>query len=89
MNDEDDLNDGLDYGEDGYPDDRDDRDRPMRPPFRYGPLYGYPYPSEESEPDISKDLLEALLKSHAREVSLLREIIAINEEAYKNDNQKG
>lgn len=89
MNDEDDLNDGLDdlgYGEDGYPDDRDDRDHPSQTPFSYSRLYGW-YPSKPPEPPISKDLLEALLKSHAREVSLLREIIAINEEAYKNDNQ--
>jgi len=91
MTNEDDLNDGLDdlsYSEDSYPDDRDDRDRPFPYPYHYSPYGWYPRPrfDEPEEPDISNGLLNALLKSHAREVELLREIIAMKEEAFKNDN---
>lgn len=83
----DDPNDGLDDLQLSDQNDDDDSDEdlddnPTRPSspygYGYGPYHGpynRPYGSyTKPEPSITKDLLKALLASHAREIALLKKI---------------
>ena len=74
-----DLNDGLDEG--CYPDERH-RSSPPSSPYNspygsygsYGP-YSRPWDQQKAESSITQNLLSALLKSHSREIALLKQII--------------
>lgn len=84
IEDENELNDGLDSNED------EDEDLPYDgpPPYRY--TYGSPYGSPFGRPpgpDLNHKLLDELVSAHRRETTLLREIAELKLQLAKQEQE--